>query len=51
MIDTHYLSECDAESALVQYLQVECTLLIDTDGGSDIRADVSSTQAMDPDSL
>ena len=34
MIDTHYYFEvCDAEQTLVQYLQVERTLLIGTDGG------------------
>ena len=33
LIDTRYFSVGDAESALVQYLQVECTLLIGTDGG------------------
>ena len=33
MIDSHYFSDCDAEAALVQYLQIECTLYIGTDGG------------------
>ena len=33
MIASHYFSECDAEAALVQYLQLDCTLYIGTDGG------------------
>ena len=33
MIASHYFSVCDAEAALVQYLQVKCVLYIRTDGG------------------
>lgn len=34
LISSHYFDECDAEqAALLQYLQIPCTLLIGTDGG------------------
>ena len=33
LISSHYFAECDAEHILIQYLQIECTLLIGTDGG------------------
>ena len=33
LIETHYFTACDAEAAIVQYLQVECVHLIGTDGG------------------
>ena len=33
LISSHYFAECDAEQILIQYLQIECTLLIGTDGG------------------
>jgi hypothetical protein len=33
LIESHYFAECDAEHALVQYLQLPCTLVIGTDGG------------------
>ena len=33
LIEHHYFEDCDAENALVQYLQLKCTLIIGTDGG------------------
>ena len=33
LISSHYFAECDAEHALVQYLQIPFTLFIGTDGG------------------
>jgi hypothetical protein len=33
LIASHYFEDCDGEQALLQYLQLECTLLIGTDGG------------------
>jgi hypothetical protein len=33
LISSHYFAECDAEKVLLQYLQIQCTLLIGTDGG------------------
>ena len=33
LIADHTFAECDAEQALLQYLQLPCTLLVGTDGG------------------
>ncbi len=33
LLSSHYFAECDAEQALLQYLQLPCILLIGTDGG------------------
>ncbi|KAI2490389.1 hypothetical protein MHU86_24173 [Fragilaria crotonensis] len=33
LISSHYFKDCDAEEALLQYLQIPCAMLIGTDGG------------------
>ena len=33
LISSVFYAECDAEEVLAQYLQLDCTLLIGTDGG------------------
>ena len=47
LISSVYFAVCDAEQALVQYLQLECTLFIGTDGGQRLQSGSFSSNSQE----